>query len=270
MFPIIIYDFSHGFKQTIIFLGWTLYKPFSFFIKHSSGSFLANFGVVLNFLLQHLQKTIFDLNLIIAVLIFILSLIYLFYITVKEFKIESSKFILLFLLLISFFGILINQTPSDAYLPVVLPFLILTITLFFEFFLNLKYVKYLILIILVTVIISNGYMSLNNNYGFTLNDRLTAVKEIINLTNHQKYNLVGRGQNSQFESFTMNYQYLLWWKGYAPSDARQKTKAYVSEDSNGIHVTVKKIDEFYEKNNCTYFSFRFCIILKTRDFKSNG
>ena len=239
MLPIIVYDFSHGFKQTIVFIGWTLYKPFSFLIKHSSGSFLVNFKMVINFVLVNLQKIIFQANLEIAVLIFVLSLVYLFYVNKKNFRVESAKFILLFLLVISLLGILVNQTPSDAYLPVMLPFLIFAIALLFDLFLNIKIIRYLAFLFLVVIVVSNGYLSLNNNYGYTLQERLNAVNKIISLTRNDKFNLVGRGQNSQFTSFIMNYEYLLWWKNRPVSKVNQKTKVFLLEDDKGIHVFLK-------------------------------
>lgn len=239
MFPVIIYDFSHGFKQTIVFLGWTIYKPFSFLIKHSHGSFIANFSLVINFLLMNLQKIIFQFNLGIAFLIFLLSVIYLFYINTKRFKFESSKFILLFLLMISLLGILVNQTPSDAYLPIIFPFLILAVALFFEFCLNLKTIRYLVLFVLGIVIVLNSYSSLKNDYGTNFEKRLEAVNQIIKLADNRQYNLVGKGINSQFQSFTMNYEYLLWWKGFSPAKENEKLKIIVMEE-NGKIIIYKK------------------------------
>jgi 4-amino-4-deoxy-L-arabinose transferase-like glycosyltransferase len=239
MFPVVVYDFSHGFKQTVVFLGWTIYKPLSSLIKHSSGNSGSNFGLVINFILTSLQKIIFQFNLEIAIVIFILSLAYLFYVNIKHFRVESSRFLLLFLLLVSLFGILVNQAPSDAYLPILFPFLMFLLALFFEKLLNKKILKYFVYLVIGLIVVVNGYSSIKNNYGYTLNQRLIAVNKIISLAKNHKYNLVGQGTNSQFQSFTMNYEYLLWWKRYPLSSIDQKVKIFVSEDDKGIHVTLK-------------------------------
>ena len=242
MLPVIIYDFSNGFKQTIVFLGWTLYKPFSFLIKHSSGNFLSNLRVVLEFLVNNLQKLLFQFNTIIAILVFILSIIFLsvFLFKNKHIKIEDSKSVLLFLLFVALGGILINQTPSDAYLPIIFPFVIFSVALLFDFLLNLKIIKYFAIVLLVLIIILNSYASFINSHANDLKYRIDAVEKIISLTNNQEYNLTGSGPGSQFKSFTMNYEYLLWWKGHPPSDRNVKLKIVVSETRNGI--IIKKND----------------------------
>jgi len=238
MIPVIIYDFSNGFKQTVVFLGWTLYKPFSFLVKHQQGNLIDNFHLVLNFLFVNIQRLIFQTNLVLAVFIFILSLIYLFYFVVikEKFKIDSSRFILLFLLIISILGILINQTPSDAYLPIIFPFVIFSIAIFFELLLKQKIIKYIAVILLAIVIILNSYDSYKNSNIGDLQDRVNAVDKIITLIGNKEYNLIGSGQGSQFKSFTMNYEYLLWYKGHPPVDNKVKLKIVVSETKNGIII----------------------------------
>lgn len=238
MLPVIIYDFSNGFKQTIVFLGWTLYKPFSFLIKHQSGNFADNFYLVLNFISVNIQKLIFQANIVVAILIFIFSLVYLFYfVIVKEkFRIDSPRFILSFLLIISLAGILINQTPSDAYLPIIFPFVIFSIALFFDFLLKLKIIKYPTVILLFVIIFLNGYSSFKNSFDYDFKYRIDAVEKIISLAGGQEYNLTGSGPGSQFKSFTMNYEYLLWWKGHPPANKNVKLKIVVSETQNGIII----------------------------------
>lgn len=236
MLPVIVYDFSHGFKQTVVFLGWTFYKPFSFLLKNSSDGLIFNSDSVVNFLLNNFGKIIFQINIEIAILIFIASLIYLFYLNFKKIKFESAEFVLLFLLTISIVGILINQTPSDAYLPTLFPFLIFKIALFFEFFFKQKITKYFALFILIVLVLLNAYASLKNNYGLSLSQRLRTADVIINFTKNNEFNLIGKGPGSQFESFTMNYEYLLWWKGHPPSKSFQKTRIVIEETYNSILI----------------------------------
>jgi hypothetical protein len=241
MFPILIYDFSNGFKQTVIFLGWTIYKPFSFLIKHSSGNILSNFNQVLSFLELNLQKLIFQYNLIISVVIFLLSLFFLILKIKKKnnLKIENPALILLILVFISIFGVILNQTPSDAYLPIIFPLILLTVSIFFDYILNFKYLKYFAVLIITIIFITNFYYSYLLGFGKELKERVEATDKIIKLSGGNNYNLLGRGEGSQFQSFTMNYEYLLWWKGSEPSSKNEKIKIYISEDTNGIYVHKK-------------------------------
>lgn len=233
MIPVIVYDFSHGFKQTIVFLGWTFYKPFSFLL-HGSTVGSSNLSNIIPFLLTNLQKLIFSSNLYISLIIFILSLGYLIYVTVKNKKTQNT--ILLLFLVTAVSGVVINQTPSDAYLPIVFPFLILLLAVFFDFLLS---ISKLWVILIAIIVYSNIYYNLTNYSNLDLLNRTKAVERVINLTKGQKYNLIGKGQGSQFVSFTMNYEYLLWWKNHPVSKSDEKLKIIISEDSKGIHVNKK-------------------------------
>ena len=241
MLPVIIYDFSNGFKQTVVFLGWTFYKPFSFLIKHSSENLFSNFKYVLEFLAVNVQKLVFEQSFIISISIFILSAVFLIYSVAKykKFKINDSRFILLFFLFFSLSGILINQTPSDAYLPIIFPFVFFTVGLFFERVLINKKTKYFGILILLIILISNFISSYNNSFVPYFKNRMIAVDKIISLANGKEYNLIGKGPGSQFESFTMNYEYLLWWKGHPPSKNEARLKVIILETEKGIIISKK-------------------------------
>lgn len=237
MIPIVIYDFFHGFKQTIVFLIWVAYKPFSFLFKTGSSNFLDNFGNVFDFLLQNLQKLIFDNSQPLSLSIFIASLVLLIILVYKEKKhVQASKFFLLIFLIISLLGIVINQTPSDAYLPIVFPFVIFTVAILFEYLLTIRKVKLLTLFFLLILVFINFYSSFKNTFKPDFENRIKAAEKIIVLSKGGEYNLIGEGNGSQFVSFTMNYEYLLWWKEHPPSEKEQKLKIYISEDKYGINI----------------------------------
>jgi 4-amino-4-deoxy-L-arabinose transferase-like glycosyltransferase len=235
MFPVIIYDFSHGFKQTVVFLGWIIYKPFSFSISHSNVNFSSTFSSIVTFIAVSLQKLVFEQSLIISLLISFLSII----IIAKRIKIDHSisKMLLLFLLLISVGGIIVSQTPSDAYLPVIFPFAIFSIAILFDRLLKIQYLKYLAPALLLVILLANFYSSFNQDRNIMgLGSVMITVNRIIALSSGREYNLVGEGKDSQFSSFTMNYEYLLWWRGYAPSHKNVNLKIFVSESPVGYIV----------------------------------
>lgn len=241
MLPVIIYDFSHGFKQTIVFLGWTLYKPFSFLLHPSSGNTIANYKTVAEFGLLSLQKLIFAPSALIALFIFTVAVIYLGVKVYREKHLVSSKFLLLFLLLTSIAGILINQTPSDAYLPIVFPFVIFTVAIFFARLLNNKFFAVTVILLLALIMEVNSFQAWQNDLKPELKNRLIATDEIIALSGGREYNLIGKGDGSQFASFTMNYQYLLWWKGHPVASKNVSQKIVVLEE--GTSITISKIHD---------------------------
>ncbi len=238
MLPVIIYDFSNGFKQTIIFFGWTLYKPFSYFIYHSSSNFLSNTSILMNFIFECIRKLVFPSSLFISIVIFLLSILLLIRKVVVREKliIESSTFLLIFLLTFSLVGIFISQTPSDAYLPIIFPFVIFAVALLFDFLFKIKQIGYFFIIFFILMISLNVVEVVQREMSSGFKNKIQAVDEIISLTKNKKYNLLSKGAGSQFKSFTMNYEYLLWWKGYPPSHKQERFKIIISESSNGIKV----------------------------------
>lgn len=235
MAPIIIYDFSNGFKQTIIFFGWTIYKPFSFLFLSDHRNSMETINNVFNFFVINVQRLIFELNLYVALLILVFSIIFLISGLIR--KREASSIILFLLIFISFGGIFVNQTPSDAYLPIIFPLIIVLISIFLRFLFSFNK---LLIIVVFLIVIFNVQSALNDDLANDLDKRVVVADKIIALTKNTEYNLIGKGVGSQFDSFTMNYEYLLWLKGNPPSHKNQKTKILIRE-TNG-QIIVKKYD----------------------------
>jgi len=239
MASIIVYDFANGFKQTVVFLGWIfIYKPFSLLFRHSQDGASLGIAVVIRFLLQNIQKIVFEANQAIALFLFSLSVAITANGLLKKnkFTLENPKLLLLIFLIISIGGILINKSPSDAYLPIIFPLVILLVAIFFDYLISKKRIRAISIIFFFLIIVLNGYVSYKSTLTNEFAKRVNTVNEIINLTNGEEYNLVGKGPGSQFKSFTMNYEYLLWWKGHPPTNKNVKLKIIISEKQNGIII----------------------------------
>jgi len=236
MLPVIIYDFSHGFKQTVVFLGWTLYKPFSFLFKYSSTNLITNLKVIADFGLINLQRLLFQDSVLFSLLLFAAGVCLLFFQVFKNRKLNDAKSILLLLLAISLLGIVVNQTPSDAYLPIAFPFVIFVSAILFEYLFKIRFLKLIVAIVLTLAILLNSCEIFRNDLTAELKDRISSANKIIKIADNQKYNLIGRGVGSQFRSFTMNYEYILWWKGHPVSNENVRTKIVVWETSKGIII----------------------------------
>jgi 4-amino-4-deoxy-L-arabinose transferase-like glycosyltransferase len=234
MLPVIIYDFSHGFKQTIVFVGWTIYKPLSALLVHQASSSHLSISIFLNFLSSSLARLLFQPNQLVAIVLLILSILYLGYIFVS--KRSVSKGLLIFTLLVSLLGIIVNQTPSDAYLPIAIPFVILTVAILLAYTSEIRYIKYFSFLLLTLIVLGNSYAVFRNDLTNDFGSRLDATGKIIKLTNNQEYDLIGKGPGSQFSSFTMNYTYLLWWEGHPASNKDVQTKIVVWESPKGIII----------------------------------
>lgn len=240
MLPILIYDFSHGFLQTVVFFSWIIYQGIKFFPTIITSGVTNNFNTIY-FLAKNYSNLIFPYSLNISLLIFILSFSYFFYALFKENKGDKkiTYRILLIMFLVSFLGFLVNRTSSDAYLPIFFPILIIITSVIAE--VRKRFLSALSILFLFIIVILNFFYLISNNFstnaqGLTFKDRIKATGKIIKISSSQKYNLLGEGEGSRFESFTMNYEYLLWWKGHPPSRSNEKFKIYISETPKGITI----------------------------------
>ena len=82
-------------------------------------------------------------------------------------------------------------------------------------------------------------MDRSPGYGQSLAKRIEAAEGIISQAKGQKYNIEGKGEGSEFESFTMNYEYLLWQKDYPPSKEKQDLVFIIEEENSEINVKIK-------------------------------
>ncbi len=210
LIPVIIYDFSHGFNQTLKFAAWVFISPLrSLIFGGSSSNFMIDF---LTFFSLFLKKTIFPLSLPISLFLFLSSMFSLLYIYKKRKNIKDlTLFITIFIPLIAF---TINKTPSDAYLPIFFPIVIISLALFLDS-IKKKHLGIFIALIISSV---NIYSLLSSNYFSGTNqnfykDRLRISKKIIKSANNSTFLLKGKGEGSEFSSFTNNYDYLTWYLG---------------------------------------------------------
>ncbi len=240
MLPILINDISHSFLQTVVFLSWIIYQGVKFFPTIITSGITNNFNTVY-FLVRNYSNLIFPYSMNISLLIFILSFSYFFYVLLKENR-DDKKItyrILLIMFLVSLVGFLVNRTSSDAYLPMFFPILIIITSTVTE--VRKRFLSMLPVLFLFVIVILNSYYLISNNFsangqGLTFRDRIKATEKIIQMSIGQKYNLIGEGVGSQFESFTMNYEYLLWQEGHSPSKNNEKFKIYISETPKGIII----------------------------------
>jgi len=159
-------------------------------------------------------------------------------------RMTKSRLLLILWITIPLFGIVVSRTASEAYLPMIFPAVILSISILF----NYIYKRH-VLIVLVTILsisIINSYILITKNYfnSFSFSKMTEKAREIVKESNGKEYNLVGKGEGSEHKSFIMNYEYLTWWLGHPPSKDDQPLKVVLIPDKDSIHV-LKKV---YNKN----------------------
>ncbi len=241
MLPMIIYDFHHGFPQTLKFVAWIGYHVLLIFGFPSIHPNLKpmSWSTVILFAFQQYQMFIFAASGIVALslLIFSFGLFYFrFYQMIRSKKYHPGLLLVGVMMLLLLAGFFATRTTSDAYLPDIFPLLALLTAVAGEMCLTKYFVPSIAVI--VCIVFLNIFTLLQHNYfvGITYKERLLAAKEIIQKADHRQYNLVGEGPGSKFASFTMNYQYLTWFLGHPVSSSLQKLQFVISETPFGIIV----------------------------------
>lgn len=234
MIPMLIYDFSNGFPQTVKVVMWIGYKIlllFGYPSIHGDKTF-AEVAPFWPFTLMEIQRLVFLPSAEFAVSILILSIGSTTYLLYKQYKQNkfSVAFIILYLsFIIPFVSYFVLRTPSDAYFPMFFATTMLLLAYCIEALLHIKKLKMIGAIVFALIIGFNTMFIFENRAilgfkgnGVTFEERLDKSKEMVTKADGMRYNIVGKGPGSQFESFTMNYEYLTWWLGHGPSDKPEK------------------------------------------------
>lgn len=241
MVPILIYDFQNGFPQTIKYAGWFVYK-FMQTVGIISGSisehpYSSVFGLFLNFY----TKLIFIANEYIAILI-IIPVFYVIYKSFAEVKTKFPTVVISIFTAIAFVSYLLAKTPSEAYLPIIFPGIILLLSLFI-FELSVRFSKPVSFLFLAAVVTSNLYVVMSSylvsdKYGyFDYQNRLRSVKEIQNKSEGNPYNLKILGPGSQFQTTPMTYEYLSWWLfRNPPVKQKQEFTFIINEETMEVNL----------------------------------
>lgn len=250
MMPILIYDIQNGFPQTIKFVAWIGYRSLRFLGLPSihANATSENLNLFTTTSASYVKHLVFLQNETIAVSIFILSFGFFFTkLYCNRRKGDIAYIVLGLTLIISLLGYFVNKIPSGAYIPVFFPLIIFLIALFFENLMKLRFLKIPSILILLFILFFNAYSLISQNYlagkGYSFIDRLSASKQIIKTANVREYNLIGKGEGSQFKSFIMNYKYLTWWLGKGESEKRENLRIVIKETSSGIIIKQEFFNE---------------------------
>lgn len=247
LFPIILYDIRNGFPQTLKFGLWSLYRAASLLGYNPQQAFSINkIMMMFSFLFNNFTKLIFAQSNLVSLIILLFLTVWIAY-SLKRKEKDGSQTLILLLFLIPLALVVLNQVPSDAYLPIFFPTVILLFSSFLNFIMDKKRIFLAISIFLMILSAGNANFMLKNKFTFdesskyfTLDRRLQATRQILKIVQKRDYNLKGTGPGSEFESFTMNYEYLALWLGHGPSKISEDLKIYVSESAMGIKIDGKK------------------------------
>lgn len=244
MVPIIIYDFNNNFPQTLKFIAWIGYRVLSFFgiINVHEERFLLISGSMFTFSFHYYQNLIFAKSNVVSFILLIFSLLILFFNILNFFRkktYETGQMFLALWIIIPLAGYFINKIPSGAYLPIFFPAFIYLLAFSFDKIMKTKALFIISALLILFIVLMNIHFITFSKDSISKSDfskRIAIAEKIVNEADGRPYNIIGRGDGSQFESFTMNYEYLAWWLGHPPSKSPQKLKYIIQENKNGIFL----------------------------------
>lgn len=242
MIPVLIYDVGHGLPQTAKFGAWFFYKGLQV-VGLIGKSMSEPFLNVVNFFIDKISLLIFAPSDLIAISILLAALGFCA-VSIKRISFLSPLTLIFWLTTIGLVGFFTAGVRSEAYLPMLFPGIVLLTS--FLFVSLIKVNRYAIFIVIAISVLNAIFIFQNNyfvdrspGYGPSLVKRVRVVENIIKQAGGREYNIEGRGVGSEFDSFTMNYEYLLWWKGVPPSRVNEDLIFVIEEKDSQIDVTIK-------------------------------
>jgi hypothetical protein len=253
MIPMILYDTHHGYPQTLKFDEWLVYKiatVFGFPKLHPNAP-SETWVTMIRFANIEIQQLVFLQNALVAWLVLFAGFVNLLFIVKNYFK--KKKYLQQYSLLALFFiipliGYIIEKTNSGAYLDVFFPTVAFMFAIMVDRLMNLRRWFIPSLCVLLLFVLSNivslfqtNFLTVSTGYDFPISQREATVKQIIQESHGKEYNLVGKGNWSQFASFTMNYEYLAWWMGHGPVHTKEPLRFIIQETTTQILLTKEVI-----------------------------
>jgi hypothetical protein len=243
LLPMIVYDTTHEFGQTLKFAAWMGYRILVLFGYPPLHPEIptGTFAETISFFEKTMQLFYYLPNILGAFILAAGSIIWLS----REMVKRKNKDVLLLgiTLFIPISIVFFSKVASDAYLPILFIQLAITVGLFFTFLRNiLKKSSWIIYLLFLVLVLSNVASLITYDffahYNATWLKKKEVSKQIIQTVRGKPYTIEGKGKGSQFRSFTMPYEYGTWWLGNE-SGENAKTKVVVHEYETEISVTKK-------------------------------
>lgn len=250
MFPFLLYDTNHGYKQTLGFGVWVLYRLIKIPLNviHPSASSVASptLSASLPEFFSYFQQLIFIPSLIASLLILFASIGSALSQLIKR-KASKGLGLLMLFLGVAIPGLFLHRVPIEADTLLISPFVIILIALMLERLFKVTYLRMFLILVIILIGMINAYSLLSSQYltkgahgRLTIKKQMDASTRVISIAGKHRYNIKGKGELSNFPVFTMPYEYILWWKGSPPSHMKEKIQIEIWEKGDKILVEKKK------------------------------
>jgi hypothetical protein len=246
MLPIFVHDINNNFPQTIKFIAWMGYRILVLFGYPPLHPEIPapQLSTFIDFALSSYQKLIVPEFAILALIIFIFSFFIFYKEILMQIKTKTYKknwILLAVIVTVSVLAFLAIKTPSEAYLPMLFPGLILLTAVSLNKALHKKIITYPLWTAIIALAMINSYYlfsTINQAYP-VFTQRLNVAGQIITQSKGKEYNLKWGSVPSR-EADTHNYQYLIWWLGgNDPSTNQENLEFIIYEEDKEIKIIKK-------------------------------
>lgn len=244
MLPVLVYDVTHGFPQTVKFAGWIVYSCIKFLLPNNSSP--TSFFDMTAFFEVYTARIFFLDNILIALSLLGISMGWFLWktgIKMQKKQLTTSWSILFLFTVIPILGIVVSKTPSEAYLPLVYPGLLMITGVMLGsfhgkiFFMISSFILLLYGIGNTYSLITKDYlMGKYSGYGPYFSEKINVSKQITMQIPNNTYTLVGKGEGSEFASFTMPYEYLIWWVSKKERENKSNNIFVIEEEKGKVQV----------------------------------
>ena len=242
MFPMLLHDLEHGFTQTLGMLAWIGYRVAGLIgLTFGSSEIHAPLGSIASFYIEKYTAAFISFHPYFSIFLLISSLVFGLYLIFSKNK-EKNESLLVFLTIFLVIGILASKTASSAYVPMLIPCFVLLLSILGARLMKKRFTTLLVIGVFLAIIVGNvfNYITEKNkniaNQGGNFEQRMKLARYVVQESKGKEYNFVRKGIGSQFESLTMNYEYLTWWLGHGPSKKPQKLKFIIDQYRGGTRV----------------------------------
>jgi len=245
MLPVLLHDLTHNFNQTFGFTKWIVYKVLvglGFPSVHPETQ-TTPFNDFLIYAAQSYRTLIIAEMPFVSFAVFIFSFYFFYSRLIANLikKIFLPNWIILGLVLtVTLFSFMAIKTPSEAYLPMLFPGIIIMTALFFDTVINKTNPSISAVFIVIIIALSNTIFvvsTISKDYSFAW--RMRAAKTIVTRAEGKEYNLKWGGVDKKLENFTQNIEYLTWWLGHGPSRQKQKLEFVISGEKENVKMIQK-------------------------------
>ncbi len=241
MIPVIIYDFYNGFPQTLKYAAWFGYKALQFlgfFPKETSNTY--SYSDIFYYFMGFYERLIIPRNLYLSLMLLVTSYLFVFYQFLKK-RCSIGYGVLFSTTTIALLGLIAAKTPSGAYIPMLIPSLVLCLGVLFSYIFEKN--KAITMVLILPIFLYNFFYVVDHKFklGPELDDEIVHANQILKLADGKKYKIMYTGKMGKIATSVMKYDYLTWYLANNPPSDKNYTYLITVLEAQNVTIERHKV-----------------------------